>query len=226
MRTFSEFMTLCEASDTDAAKKLGWGGGVQLSPKGGAGGRVGKERKKTPAEIRRTKAVGGGKTEPVGPYKTRKDVGQQRGSSAPAPGRGKGATELKPGTAGTQGSAAMSKKELQRKAYLERKAREGGKAQPKTASQAISQAKPAAEKPAAKPRRQWKTETGGSMTRQERDAARNKEKTAAAQKTKKSSSEILSQMRKEYEAGGGKWSNAVAIRMRAKAKAAAKASES
>jgi hypothetical protein len=225
MRTFQEFMTLCEASDADAAKKLGWGGGASIT-RTGEGGRVGKERKKTPAEIRRTRAVGGGKTEPVGPYKTRKDVGQQRGSSAPAPGRGKGATELKPGTAGTQGSAAMSAKERQRKAYLERKAREGGKAQPKTASQAISQAKPSTEKPASKPRRQWKTETGGPMTRQERDKARNKEKTAAAQKTKKSSSEILSQMRKESEAGGGKWSNAVAVRMRAKAKAAAKASES
>ena len=225
MRTFSEFMTLCEASDADAAKQLGWGGGASIT-RTGEGGRVGRERKKTAPEVRRTKAVGGGKTEPIAPYKKRKDVGQQRGSSAPAPGRGKGATELKPGTAGTQGSAAMSKKELQRKAYLERKAREGGKEQPKTASQAISQAKPTTSKPAAKPRRQWKTETGGSMTRQERDQERNKEKTAAAQKTKKSSSEILSQMRKEYEAGGGKWSNAVAVRMRAKAKAAAKASES
>jgi hypothetical protein len=225
MRTFSEFMSLCEASDSDAAKQLGWGGGASIT-RTGDGGRVGRERKKTAPEIRRTRAVGGGKTEPVGPYKTRKDVGQQRGSSAPAPGRGKGATELKPGTAGTQGSAAMSAKERQRKAYLERKAREGGKTQPKTASQAISQAKPSAEKPASKPRRQWKTETGGPMTRQERDKARNKEKTAAAQKTKKSSSEILSQMRKEYEAGGGKWSNAVAVRMRAKAKAAAQASGS
>ena len=74
--------------------------------------------------MRRTKAVGGGKTEPVAPYKKRKDVGQQRGSSAPAPGRSKGGTELKAGTAGTQGSAAMSTKERQRKAYLERKARE------------------------------------------------------------------------------------------------------
>ena len=226
MRTFHEFMTLCEASDADTAKELGWGGGVQLSPKGGVGGRIGKERKKTAPEVRRTKAVGGGKTEPIAPYKKRKDVGQQRGSAAPAPGRGKGATELKPGTAGTQGSAAMSAKEKQRKAYLERKARESGAKQPKTASQAISQAKPKTEKPAAKPRRQWKTETGGSMTRQERDKARNKEKTAAAQKTKKSSSEILAQMRKEYESGGGKWSNAVAVRMRAKAKAAAQASGS
>ena len=225
MRTFSEFMSLCEASDSDAAKQLGWGGGASIT-RTGAGGRIGKERKKTAPEVRRTKATGGGKAEPVGPYKTRKDVGQQRGSSAPAPGRGKGATELKPGTAGTQGSAVMSAKEKQRKAYLERKAREGGKTQPKTASQAISQAKPAASKSAAKPRRQWKTETGGPMTRQERDAARNKEKTAAAQKTKKSSGEILSQMRKEYEQGGGKWSNAVAVRMRAKAKAAAQAAGS
>jgi len=225
MRTFQEFMSLCEASDADAAKELGWGGGASIT-RTGEGGRIGKQRKKTAPERRRVKAVGGGKTEPVS-YKTRKDVGQQRGSSAPAPARPAGSTTLKPGTAGTQGSAAMSAKERQRKAYLERKAREGGKEQPKTASQAISQAKPQQEKkPAAKPRRQWKSETGAPMTRQERDAARNKEKTQAAQKTKKSSSEILANMRREYEAGGGKWSNAVAVRMRAKAKAAAKASES
>ena len=220
-------MSLCEASDADAAKELGWGGGVQLSSKGGSGGRIGKERKKTAPEIRRTKAVGGGKTEPVEPYKTRKDVGQQRGSSSPAPERPAGSTTLKPGTAGTQGSAAMTAKERQRKAYLERKAKESGKEQPKTASQAISQAKPkAAEKPAAKPRRQWKSETGAPMTRQERDQARNRENTAAAQKTKKSATEILAQMRKEYEDEGGVWSNKVAVQMRAKAKAAAQASES
>lgn len=218
-------MSLCEASDADAASQLGWGGGASII-KTGAGGRIGKERKKSPVEIRRVKAVGGGRTEPVGPYKTRKDVGQQRGSSAPAPGRGQGATELKPGTAGTQGSAAMTAKERQRKAYLERKAKEGGKEQPKTASQAIAQAKPQQEKKPAAPRRQWRTDSGAPMTRAERDAARNKEKTAKAQETKKSATEILAQMRREYEAGGGKWSNAVAVRMRAKAKAAAQASES
>jgi hypothetical protein len=225
MRTFQQFMSLCEASDADAASQLGWGGGASII-KTGAGGRIGKERKKTPVEIRRVRAVGGGRTEPVGPYKTRKDVGQQRGSSAPAPGRGQGATELKPGTAGTQGSAAMSAKERQRKAYLERKAKEGGKEQPKTASQAISQAKPQQEKKpeAAKPRRQWKTETGAPMTRAERDAARNKEKTAKAQETKKSATEILAQMRREYEEKGGKWNSKVAVQMRAKAKAAAQAS--
>ena len=232
MRTFLEFMSLCEASDADAASQLGWGGGASITRQG-EGGRIGKERKKTAPQTRRTRAIGGGKTEPVGPYKTRKDVGQQRGSSSPAPGRpapgkdGKSSTHLEPGTAGTQGSAAMSKKELQRKAYLERKAREGGKEQPKTASQAISQAKPAEEpKAAAKPRRKWEHEGGGGMTRQERDKARNAEKTAAAQKTAKSSKEILAQLRKEYEAGGGVWNSNVAVRMRAKAKAAAKASES
>jgi hypothetical protein len=222
MKTFQEFMSLCEEVE-DKSKSLGFQATIR---KARPGGRIGAERKKTAPEIRRTRAVGGGKTEPVEPYKTRKDVGQQRGSSAPAPQRPAGSVELKPGTAGTQGSAAMTAKERQRKAYLERKAREGGKEQPKTASQALSKAKPQQEKkPAAKPRRQWKTETGGAMTRQERDKARNAEKTAAAQKTKKSSTEILAQMRKEYEEGGGKWNSKVAVQMRAKAKAAAQVSE-
>ena len=120
----------------------------------------------------------------------------------------------------------MTAKERQRKAYLERKAKESGKEQPKTASQAIAQAKPQQEKKPAAPRRQWRTDSGAPMTRAERDAARNREKTAAAQKTKKSATEILAQMRKEYEADGGKWNSKVAVQMRAKAKAAAQASES
>ena len=212
MKTFQEFVLIAEAS-YDAEFRSG----AQVS-RGGAGVKIGAERKKTAPERRRMKAVGGGKMEPAKEYKQRSDVGQQRGSQAPT---------LQAGTAGTKGSAALTAKQRQRKAYLERKAREGGKTQPKTASQAISQAKPQQEKkPAAKPRRQWKTETGAPMTRQERDKARNKEKTAAAQKTKKSSSEILAQMRREYEEKGGKWSNKVAVQMRAKAKAAAQASGS
>jgi hypothetical protein len=86
MRTFREFMSLCEASDADAASQLGWGGGASIT-RTGEGGKIGKNRKRTAPERRRVKAVGGGKTEPVA-YKPRKDVGQQRGSSAPAPGRG------------------------------------------------------------------------------------------------------------------------------------------
>lgn len=139
MKTFQEFMSLCEASDADAASQLGWGGGVSITRQGD-GGRIGKERRKTAPERRRVKAVGGGKTEPV-VQKPRKDIGQQRGSTGPAPGRGADAPALKPGTAGTQGSATMSAKERQRKAYLERKAKERGEAQPKTASQALSKPK-------------------------------------------------------------------------------------
>ena len=70
MKTFQEFMSLCEASNGDAASKLGWGGGASII-KTGAGGRIGKERKKTAPEIRRVKAVGGGKTELVQSFRRR-----------------------------------------------------------------------------------------------------------------------------------------------------------
>jgi hypothetical protein len=162
MKTFSSF--LAEVYDRDVM------GSSQIK-KTGEGGRIGADRRKTAPERRRMKAVGGGKMEPVGAYKDRKDIGYQRGSQTP---------ELKAGTAGTKGSATLTAKERQRKAYLERKAKESGKSQPDTAKQAINQAKPKpTEKAASKPRRQWKTDDGGGMTRKERDAARNKEKGAA-----------------------------------------------
>jgi hypothetical protein len=82
--------------------------------KQGEGGRVGSTRKKSQAEIRRTRAVGGGKTEPISPYKDRKDIGSQRQRS-----------EREQAPEKERGSAALSPKEQQRKAYLERKAREG-----------------------------------------------------------------------------------------------------
>lgn len=63
-------MSICEAYDKEVM------GRSQITRQG-EGGRVGRERKKTTPEIRRTKAVGGGKTEPVS-YKPRKDIGTQR----------------------------------------------------------------------------------------------------------------------------------------------------
>lgn len=48
--------------------------------KSGEGGRLYPSKKKTKPEIRRMKAVGGGKMEPVG-YKDRKDIGQQKPKS-------------------------------------------------------------------------------------------------------------------------------------------------
>ena len=78
-------------------------------------GRVGARRKKTDAEKKRVKAVGGGKTAPAKSYKDRKDIGTNKPRSK---------VEQQPtqqrGTAGVKG------KEAQKKAYLERKRREKG----------------------------------------------------------------------------------------------------
>ena len=78
-------------------------------------GRVGAKRKKTDAEKKRVKAIGGGKTAPAKDYKDRKDIGTNKPRSK---------VEQQPqkerGTAGVSGKAA------QKKAYLERKARERG----------------------------------------------------------------------------------------------------
>ena len=73
MKTFSEFMSICEAYDADFMS------GAQVR-KQGEGGRVGGMRKKSKSEIRRSRAIGGGKTEPV-EYKDRKDIGSQRQAS-------------------------------------------------------------------------------------------------------------------------------------------------
>ena len=109
-------MILCEASDADAARQLGWGGGASITRQG-EGGRIGKERKKTEAERRRTKRGPGGTTVPAKEYKPRKDIGTQRSASTRVQQPEK-----------ERGSAALSAKEAQRKAYLERKAREKGAA--------------------------------------------------------------------------------------------------
>ena len=78
-------------------------------------GRLGANRKKTDAEKKRVKAVGGGKTAPAKDYKDRKDIGtnKQRSKVEKQP-------QKERGTAGVPGKAA------QKKAYLERKARERG----------------------------------------------------------------------------------------------------
>jgi hypothetical protein len=226
MKTFQEFMSLCEVYDKDVI-------GSSRITRQGEGGRIDpRNRKKTTPEKRRVKAVGGGKTEPV-EYKPRKDIGTQRQTSTRVqqPTQERGAADVK-------ARAAAAAKEERKKAALARIAAKKAGAKPETekpkgkeiekvATKLLSTKKPETPKPTpAKPRRQWKTETGGPMTRQERDRARNAEKTAAAQKTKKSATEILAQMRREYEEKGGKWNSKVAVQMRAKAKAAAQASGS
>ena len=103
MRTFQEFSLLCEAIyDRD-----------QPSDTPLEVGKIGRERKKTAPERKRTKAVGGGKTAPAKSYKPRKDIGKNRPKST---------TQQQPTK--ERGSAALSAKAAQRKAYLERKKRQ------------------------------------------------------------------------------------------------------
>ena len=110
MKSFSEFCN--EAYDAAAMS------GSRISSSG-EGGRVEPLRKKSTPEIRRTKRTGGGETRPSA-YKPRADIGTQKSTSD----RVQQPTQ-------PRGSAALSPKEAQRKAYLERKAREAGGTKPK-----------------------------------------------------------------------------------------------
>ena len=146
MKTFTQFITEAERSyDPDVI------GRSQITSTS-AGGRVGADRRKTEPEKRRTKAVGGGKTAPAKPYKKRSDVGTKRPKSR---------KEQQPTQA--RGSAALSAKAAQKKAYLERKAKERG-AKTKSASELL--AKKA--KPKVDPK--YKPAKASGYTRPERKA--------------------------------------------------------
>ena len=106
MKTLQQFMN--EAYDADVM------GSSQIR-KTGQRGEIGRDRRKSEPEKRRMKAAGGGKMVPAKSYKDRKDIGSQRQAS----------TRVQQPTK-ERGSAALSAKEAQRKAYLERKAREKG----------------------------------------------------------------------------------------------------
>ena len=121
MKTFQQFIG---ESDDRLRDKEGLGHGTGLTHKGGE--KIGAERKKTAPEKRRVKAIGGGKTAPAKEYKARKDIGTQRPKS-----------EREQQPTQERGSAALSPKEAQRKAYRERKARESG-AKTQTASELLT----------------------------------------------------------------------------------------
>ena len=141
-------MSLCEKSDPDAASQLGWGGGASITRQG-EGGRIGKERKKSEAERRRTKRGPGGTTVSAKPYKPRKDIGQQRSSDT----RTQQPTQER-GSADVRARAAAAAKEERRKAALARRAAKTGGETPsskpkskdlaKQASALLSKKKPAA----------------------------------------------------------------------------------
>ena len=119
MKSFQQFII-----ETELRDKEGLGGGTGLTHRGGE--KHGAERKKTAPEKRRVKVVGGGKTAPAKDYKTRKDAGVQRAKST---------REQQPEK--ERGSAALSPREAQRKAAMERRAAKKG-AKTKTASQLLS----------------------------------------------------------------------------------------
>ena len=102
MKTFNQFIT--EAYDKDLEG--------QASRAPGEGGRIRASRKKRDLDKTRTKAIGGGKTAPVKDYKPRKDIGTNKPRSR---------TQQQPEK--PRGSAALSAKAAQKKAYLERKKR-------------------------------------------------------------------------------------------------------
>ena len=145
MKTFQQFIT--EAYDKDVI-------GRSQIRRSGEGGRIYPDRK-TGAQTKRTKAIGGGKTAPAKTYKTRKDAGVANPKRSPA-GRQQQPTQ-------ERGSAALSAKAAQKKAYLERKAREKG-AKTKSASELL--AKTAAKKVDPK----YKPANASGYTRAERKA--------------------------------------------------------
>jgi len=148
--SFTEFMNLCEVYDKDVV------GRSQIT-KSGEGGRIQRKRKKTEPEIRRTKAIGGGKTAPVKPYKDRKDIGQTNKQ------RSKSGREQQPTQ--ERGSASLTPREQQRKARAERMAAKSG-AKTKTADELL------AKKAKKKVDPDYKPAKASGLTRAERDKKR------------------------------------------------------
>ena len=142
MRTFREFITLCEQTYD---KEMG-----QTIKKIGTGVKVGAERKKTAPEKRRMKAAGGGKMVPAKDYKARKDIGQQR----------KAETRVQQPTK-ERGSAKLDPRAAQKKAAMERRARKAGAKTP-TASQLLTKKT----KPKVDPN--YKPQKASGYTRDER----------------------------------------------------------
>ena len=150
MKTFREFIV-----ETELRDKEGLGGGKGLTSIG-AGGRVGADRKKTEPEKRRMKAAGGKTTSSAKDYKPRKDIGTQRPRST---------REQQPTQ--SRGSAALSAREAQRKAAMERRAAKAG-VKTKTASELLATKTKKTVDPKYKPQK------ASGMTQSEREAVTKK----------------------------------------------------
>ena len=156
MKTFQQFLTEVYDKDLSTATR-----------KPGEGGRVRTSRKKTDSEIRRVKAVGGGKTAPVQSYKDRKDIGTQKPRSQ----REQQPEKERGSAADAQKAAAL---EARRKAAQARvAARKSGVSAPvekktKTASELLATKKKQTVDPKYKPQK------ASGMTQSEREAVTKK----------------------------------------------------
>ena len=135
MKTFQQFITEVYDKDIQGRSRI---------RKPQEGGRIEPERKKTEPEKRRTKAIGGGKTQLAKFYKPRKDIGQER------PEQRASARQQQPEQ--ERGSASLSPREAQQKAYRERKAREAG-AKTKSADELLAKKSKPKTDPNYKPRK-------------------------------------------------------------------------
>ena len=169
MKTFQEFMSLCEASsDDDKSKSLGFAATIRKARD--SEGRIGAERKKSAPERRRMKAVGGGKMEPVS-YKPRKDIGTQRQASTRVqqPEKERGSAEVK------QSYAEKVKAERKKAAQARIAAKKGGGEAPSTKPKAKDVAKTASKllstkKPEAQVHPEYKPQKASGLSTQERKA--------------------------------------------------------
>ena len=129
----------------------------------GEGGRKYPSRKKSEGERKRMKAVGGGKMAPADSYKDRKDIGSTKARS-----------EREQQPTQERGSARLSAREAQRKAYQERKARErGGSSSPSTAKSKEKAASELLKKKTTKAvNPNYKPQKASGKTRAERDKIR------------------------------------------------------
>ena len=158
-KSFLEFMSLCEAVyDKDVMgrsqiKKIDKEGRVNPAVrKKGEGRKQSWQKGQKP----RMKAVGGGKSVPVGEYKSRKDIGKQRQAD----------TRVQQPTK-ERGTAGLSPREQQRKAAMERRAsktgsKSGSKDLQKQASQLLTK------KTKKKVDPNYKPQKASGMTRAER----------------------------------------------------------
>ena len=109
MKTFAQFVS--EAYDADLMRSAS-------VKKTGEGGRISPERKKSAPEMRRMKQAKAGETRQPTQYKTRKDVGQQKGTQTAAPTQERGSAR--------EAQLAAAKAERKRAAQARAAAKKSG----------------------------------------------------------------------------------------------------